>query len=103
MLSRITLFSLLLALMLGLGIFIQTKSESDRCNTYPDGGIAPRSEYVVTGTREVEVPCNDWWVRQSLTVQVLCIADAGLGMIFMVNALGDMRRWLGSRRTGRAH
>ncbi|HEY5055223.1 MAG TPA: hypothetical protein VII58_03635 [Acidobacteriaceae bacterium] len=98
MLSRITLFSLLLALMLGLGIVMQTKSERDRCNSYAADGIPPRSEYVVTGTREVEVPCNDWWMRQSQTVQVLCIADAGLGMIFAVNALGDLRRGLGLRR-----
>jgi len=101
MISRITLFSLLLALMLGLGIVMQTKSESDRCDSYPAGGIPPSSEYVVTGSRELEVPCNDWWLRQSLTIQILCIADAGLGMIFAVNALADMRRGLAMRRTRR--
>jgi hypothetical protein len=101
MLSRLTLFSLLLALMLGLGIMLQTKSQLDRCNSYSADGIPPRSEYVVTGTREVEVPCSDWWMRQSLTIQILCIADLGLGMIFVVNALGDLHRWLELRRPHR--
>jgi hypothetical protein len=49
---------------------------------------------VATGTREVEVPCSDWYLRQPLTVQVLCIADAALGVVFVLNALGDLRDWL---------
>lgn len=98
MISRVTIFSLLLGLMLGLGIFIHTSSERDRCNMYPAGGTPPKTEYVVTGTREVEVSCNDWWMRQPLAMQVQCIADAGLGLIFAVNALIDLRRWTRWRR-----
>lgn len=98
MISRVTIFSLLLTLMLGLGIYMHSLGERDRCNTYPVGGVPPRSEYVVTGERETEVPCSDWWMRQPLTVQVLCIADAALGVVFVLNALGDLRDWLAWRR-----
>lgn len=98
MISRVTIFSLLLGLMLGLGIDMHAKGEHDRCNTYPAGGVAPKTEYVVTGTREVEVPCGDWWMRQPMWMQIACMADAGLGMMFAVNALLDLRRWLRWRR-----
>ena len=94
MISRITIFSLLLGLMLGLGTYMRVKGEQDRCNTYPPGTTPPKTEYVVSGTREVEISCNDWWMRQPTTVQILCIADAGLAMIFVVNALQDIRAWI---------
>lgn len=98
MISRVTIFSLLLGLMLGLGIYTQAETERDRCNTYPAGSTPPETEYVVTGTREVEVPCNDWWMRQPLAIQILCIADAGFAMIFLVFAAGDLRRRYQQRR-----
>jgi len=101
MISRITIFSLLLGLMLGLGTFMRVKGEQDRCNTYPAGGIPPKTEYVVSGTREVEISCDDWWMRQPMTVQILCIMDVGLGMIFAVNALQDTRNWIQRRRLRR--
>ena len=101
MISRITIFSLLLALLLGLGTFMLVQDERDRCNTYPPGGTPPKTEYAISGTREVEISCNDWWMRQSMTVQILCIADAGLGMIFLVNALVDLRGWIQWRRSQR--
>lgn len=103
MISRVTIFSLLLGLMLGLGIFLHANGERDRCNTYPEGGVPPRSEYIVSGTREVEMPCDSWWPRQTMTVQVLCIAGAGLGMIFVVNALIDLRRSVHWGRTRKSH
>ena len=98
MISRLTIFSLLLGLMLGLGIYMHAKGAHDRCNSYPPGGVQPRNELVVTGTRQIQVPCSDWWMRQPQTVQILCIADAGLGLIFTLNVLIDLRRWVEGRR-----
>ena len=98
MISRVTIFSLLLGLLLGLGIYMYSQDERDRCSTYPAGGVAPRSEYVVTGTRETEVPCSEWFLRQPLTVQILCIADAALGVVFALNAIGDLSGWIAWRR-----
>jgi hypothetical protein len=103
MISRLTIFSLLLGLMLALGIFIHAKSERDRCNSYPAGSVPPKSESIVSGTREIEAPCSDWWIRQSTEIQILCIADLGLALIFLLNAAGDLRRWLQWRRGDKSH
>ena len=74
----------------------------DDCKySYPPGGKAPATEMVVSGTREIEVPCKDWWMRQPQGVQILCIADAALGMVFLMNALQDTRGWLVMRRLRR--
>ena len=99
MISRITIFSLLLGLLLGLGIYMYSLGGRDRCNTYPAGGVAPRSEYVVTGERETEVPCSEWFLRQPQAVQVLCVLDAVLGALFALNAVGDLVRWIAWRRS----
>jgi hypothetical protein len=94
MISRLTLFSLLLGLMLGLGIYMHSQSEQDRCNTSPAGGTQPKSEYVITGERQVEVPCSEWFLRQPLAIQILFVADILLGFVFAINALADLDRWL---------
>lgn len=96
--SRVTIFSLLLALMLGLGIYMRAQGERDACNSYPADGVPPAREYVVSGTRQIAVPCSDWWMRQPLTVQVFCMADAALAILFLLNALTDLRDWLAMRR-----
>ena len=103
MISRVTIFSLLLGLMLGLGIFLRAKGEHDRCNTYTAGDIPPKSETVVSGTREIQAPCSDWWIRQPMEMQVLSIADAGLGLIFVINCLIDLRRWALWKRRRKSH
>lgn len=103
MISRVTIFSLLLGLMLGLGIWMHTSGERDRCNTYPAGGVPPKSESIVSGTHEIEAPCSDWWIRQPMQIQILSIADAGLAMIFVLNALIDLRAWLEWRHGRGSH
>jgi hypothetical protein len=99
MISRVTLFSLLLGLMLATGIWMWTDSHPDDCvrSTAPDG-TKPKSEWVVSGTRQIEVPCNDWTMRQPLTVQVLCLLDLLLIVVFLLNALLDLQGWLRMRR-----
>jgi hypothetical protein len=101
MISRVTIFSLLLGLMLGVGIYAWAQDRRDDCTSYPPGGRAPATEMVVSGTREIEVPCGDWWLRQPLGTQILCIADAALGVVFLMNALQDTRGWLAMRRRRR--
>ncbi len=98
MISRVTIFSLLLALMLGVGIYSWTQNERDACTSYPPGGKAPASEYVISGTRQIVVPCSDWWMRQPFEVQALSLLDAAVGVLFLVNALQDARNWLAMRR-----
>jgi len=102
MISRVTIFSLLLGLTLGAGIYAWSQSERDDCTNYPADGNAPPSEYVVSGTRQIVVPCSDWWMRQPFAVQVLCLLDAAVGVLFLVNTLQDTRGWLAMRRARRA-
>jgi phosphatidylglycerophosphate synthase len=61
-------------------------------------GRMPASEYVVSGTRQIEVPCSDWFMRQPLRVQVLCLLDLALAVLFVLSALSDLREGLAARR-----
>jgi len=97
--SRVTLFSLLLALTLGAGIRLWDARHPDNGSLYMAGKkTLPSSELVVSGTREIEVPCNDWFMRQTLTIQVLSLLDVLLGTLFFFNSLADLQRWFQSRR-----
>lgn len=99
MISRLTLFSLLFGLMLGLGIYMYSQDEQDRCSTYSAGGVQPKTEYVITGERQIEVPCSEWFLRQPLAIQILSGVDVGAALIFLLNALGDLRGWVQWRRS----
>jgi len=99
MISRVTLFSLLLGLLLAAGIRLWCDGQRDDCSNYLAGAkSAQRSEWVVSGTRMIEVPCNEWFMRQSMRVQVLCLLDLVLAVMFVLNALTDLRDWLAKRR-----
>jgi hypothetical protein len=99
MISRVTLFSLLLGLMLATGIWMWTDAHPDDCAlSAAPGGAMPKSEWVVSGTRQIEVPCSDWTMRQPLPVQVLCLLDLLLAVVFALNALLDLQGWLRMRR-----
>jgi hypothetical protein len=100
--SRVTLFSLLLALLLGAGIRLWTMQQRDACTPYLSGDTkAQKSEWVASGTRQVEVPCTDWITRQPARVQILCLLDVVLAVMFVLNALSDLRDWLEMRRRTR--
>jgi hypothetical protein len=58
----------------------------------------PKSEWVISGTRQIEVPCSDWSMRQPLAVQVFCLLDLLLAVVFLLNALLDLQGWLRMRR-----
>jgi len=97
--SRVTLFSLLLGLMLASGIRLWNDGHRDDCTrSMAEDGSMPASEYVVSGTRQIEVPCDDWIMRQPLHVQVACLLDLALGMVFVLNAASDLRGGLEARR-----
>lgn len=99
MISRVTLFSLLLGLLLASGIWMWTSGHPDQCAraAAPDGSM-PASEYVVSGTRQIVVPCNDWFMRQPLSIQVLSLLELLLAVIFALNALLDLQGWQRMRR-----
>ena len=99
--SRVTLFSLLLALLLGVGIWRWNVGHSDDCARYLAGEkTLPRSQIVVSGTRTLVVPCEYWLPRQPEKVQFLCLLDFALVAVFAVNGLVDLRGWFERRRRG---
>ena len=99
MISRVTLFSLLLALMLASAIWLWNDGHPDDCaRTMSATGTMPASEYVISGTRQIAVPCNDWIMRQSLNMQILCLLNLVLAVVFFLNALSDLREGLEARR-----
>jgi len=85
--------------MLGLGIRLWDARHQDNCALYNAGDRSvPSSILVVSGTREIEVQCNDWIMRQPLKVQLLCLVDLVIGVVFFFNALSDLQQWLRMRR-----
>jgi hypothetical protein len=102
MISRVTLFSFLLALLLGSGIWYWDVSHTDDCTRFLSGDFtAPRVIEVQSGSRTIRVSCNRWYLRQPERVQILCLVDVVLGVVFLMNALGDTRDWLRMRRRRR--
>jgi hypothetical protein len=97
--SRVTLFSLLLGAMLGLGIWMGTSGHRDGCSAYLDGNkSAQSSEYVASGSQLMAVPCDVWIMRQSPRVQLLCLVDLCMAVVFVLNALGNLQDWFALRR-----
>jgi hypothetical protein len=99
MISRVTLFSLLLGLMLAAGLRLWSAQQRDACTPYLNGDRTSQAgEYVESGTQLMAVPCNDWFMRQPLRVQALSLLDLALALVFVLNALADLRDWLATRR-----
>jgi hypothetical protein len=101
--SRVTIFSFLLALLLGAGIWRWNSGHTDACEAYLAGDkTAQATEYVLSGTRTIVVPCDEWLPRQPVKVQVLCLLDLVLSVVFLLHAWGDARDWLEAWRRRRA-
>jgi hypothetical protein len=99
MLSKVTIYSFLLASMLGLGIKMWWDGRRDDCSRYLAGDRSyPSKEAVVDGGRTIAVPCGDWLSRMPVRAQLLCLVDVLLGAVFFFNALADLQGWLRWRR-----
>jgi len=97
--SRVTLFSFLLAMLLATGLLRWNAERRDACSEYQAGDrTAPASIYAVSGARAIVVPCNDWLARQPMTVQILCLVELVLMSMFVLNGLMDLRDWRKRRR-----
>jgi hypothetical protein len=93
MISRKTLLSLLVALLLAGCIKAYTLSLHNPCEAYLAGQRdAPETVVVNPQGRAYQVPCNQWFLRQPPSVQVLCLADGGVFIVFLFNAVADWQR-----------
>ena len=99
MISRRTIFSLILTLLLAVSIRLWAVSVRDDCDRFGKGTPAnPTSVIVESGTRTIDVPCTYWVPRQSVRVQALLLFNIALGVVFLVSVAGDWSRWRERRR-----
>ena len=92
MISRQTIFSLLLALLVGVGIFAWNGAKRDECDVSgPDRG-AVQVPVGQSGRKVLLVNCNEWLPRQPVKVQAWCFVDVALGVVFGMSMLVDVTR-----------
>jgi hypothetical protein len=97
--SRRTIFSLLLALLILGGLRLWALGHVDDCSRPVNHlGQMPESVMVESGDRMVEMPCAWWFPRQPLAVQMVALLGAALGLVFGLSAVGDWIRTREARR-----
>jgi hypothetical protein len=78
-----------LALLLTTGIYLWNAEHWDDCTRYLSGEKwLPSSQTVDAGGQQMEVPCELWLPRQSLTLQLLCLGDLILLVVFFSTIWG---------------
>lgn len=96
--SKRTIFSLLVTLLGAGAIFAWNVGRRDECSAYLAGQPrAPREAVVMTGSRRVLVPCDQWFLRQPEVVQAACLGVVAGAVVFVVSAAADWQR-RGDRR-----
>ncbi len=99
MISRRTIFSLLLTLLLAAGIRLWAANTRDDCDRQGKGSPAtPTTVLVDSGTRSIVVPCTYWIPRQSPRIQALLLFNAVLALVFLLSAADDWSRTRSRRR-----
>ena len=96
MISRQTIFSFLLTLLVGLGVFAWNGSKRDECDLAgPD-----RARVVVpvgqAGRKVLVASCSEWLPRQPAWVQGCCFLNGALAVVFVVSLAADVvsgNRW----------
>jgi hypothetical protein len=102
MISRRTLYFLLAALLLASSLYLWNVNRWDDCQRYMAGDVSlPSSQIVESESHSVEVPCEEWFPRQSPAILLLCLLDLLLIVVFVLNALSDVRDWRQNRSHGR--
>ncbi len=93
MISRRTIFSFLLTLLLALGLWAWASGRRDDCSAYLEGDTkAPADVIVMSGTRQVVVPCRYWFPRQPRVVQALCLLAGAGCVVFTLSLWGDGKK-----------
>lgn len=92
LISRRTIVSLLLTLLLAGGLTAWSVGRRDECSAYLAGVAgAPADEVVATGSHVMRVRCDEWFLRQPAGVQLLCLVCGAGFMVFGVSARADTK------------
>ena len=93
MISRKTIVSLMLALLLGTGIKAYTLRHIGPCDAYlAHQPNAPETVIVDPQGHATEVPCSNWVLRQPRGVQIAAFFDMALLVVFGISAAADWNR-----------
>ena len=97
--SRRTLYTLLLTLLLAASVRLWAACQRDDCDRLGPGTRGtPSSVLVESGTRTITVPCTYWVPRQPVRVQLLVLLNLVLGLVFVVSVGTDWARARARRR-----
>lgn len=98
MISRRTIYTLLLTLLLVLGLRLWAVNKRDDCDRL--NGVPNAEVMVQSGTRTITVPCNYryWALRQPLWVNLLALFGGVLGVVFIISVINDWARLRARRR-----
>ena len=89
-----TLGSLLVALLIPSGMAMWLSGHRDNCSRYLAGDRSlPPTQMVAAGSQVVEVPCQEWLPRQSMWIQMLCLVELVVVIVFVLHLVGDLRDW----------
>jgi hypothetical protein len=102
--SRVTLWLGMAAVMIPLGIALWSTGRRDPCSRYQRGDTSePATQLVETAGRAIAVPCSQWLPRQPQAVQLLCLVEGVVVLVLGLNLLGDVvdRRKAGALGRGR--
>lgn len=92
MISRATVWLLIVTLLIPSGIAVWSTGHRDSCSRFLAGDSSrPATVLVETAGRMVAVPCSEWLPRQPLTVQLLCLAEIVALLMLVLNGFGDLR------------
>jgi len=98
MISRRTIFSLLLAILICLCIRLWIMNHRDPCDSYMPGHVLPQTVMVESGSRTVEMSCSQWLPRQPDLIQLSCLLDLTVVIVFLLSMWRDVNRWRERRR-----
>ena len=103
MISRKTIFSFLLMLLVSVGIFAWNAAKRDECDQAGPDRTHLEVPVGQSGRRVLVVNCSDWLPRQPVRVLVWCFADAALAVVFCLSLLTDAvagNRWRSQWKQG---
>jgi hypothetical protein len=102
MIARRTIYSLLLGIFSVLALQAWLLDHQTGCDRFLAGDHTQLpSVWVDSGDHRIEVPCGDWIDRQPIAVQITCLAEVAIFVVFLLSGIVDIVRWRNQRQAAR--